>query len=79
MGHTCKSSFQNYRIMSNSEHLAHRERLFKTLKVLKIYDVYNLKFMKFYYNLSYNKLPSYFNYYLEVINNAFHASMNFDR
>ena len=27
--------------------------------------------MKFYYNLSYNLLPSYFNYYLEVINNAF--------
>ena len=26
--------------------------------------------MKFYYNLSYNLLPSYFNYYLEVINNA---------
>ena len=30
-----------------------------------------LKLMKFYYNLSYNLLPSYFNYYLEVINNAF--------
>ena len=27
--------------------------------------------MKFYYNLSYNVLPSYFNNYLEVINNAF--------
>ena len=27
--------------------------------------------MKFYYNLSYNLLPSNFNYYLEVINNAF--------
>ena len=57
--------------MSNSEYLAHSEPLFKTLKVLKIEDVYKLKFMKFYYNLSYNSLPSYFNYYLEVINNAF--------
>ena len=27
--------------------------------------------MKFYYNLSYNLLPLYFNYYLEVINNVF--------
>ena len=27
--------------------------------------------MKFYYNLSYNLLLLYFNYYLEVINNAF--------
>ena len=59
------------RIMSNSEYLAHSEPLFKTLKLLKIEDLYKLKLMKFYYNLSYNLLPSHFNYYLEVINNAF--------
>ena len=59
------------RIMSNSEYLAHSEPLFKTLKLLKIEDLYKLKLMKFCYNLSYNLLPSYFNYYLEVINNAF--------
>ena len=57
--------------MSNSEYLAHSEPLFKTLKLLKIEDVYKLKLMKVYYNLSYNVLPSYFNYYLEVINNVF--------
>ena len=57
--------------MSNSEYLAHSEPLFKTLKLLKIEDLYKLKLMKFYYNLSYNLLPSYCNYYLEVINNAF--------
>ena len=57
--------------MSNSEYLAHNEPLFKTLKILKIEDLYKLKLMKFYYNLSYNLLPSYFNYYLEVINNVF--------
>ena len=55
------------RIISNSEYLAHSEPLFKTLKLLKIDDLYKLKLMKFYYNLSYNVLPSYFNYYLEVI------------
>ena len=55
--------------MSNSEYLAHSEPLFKALKLPKIEDVYKLKLMKFYYNLSYNILPSYFNYYLEVINN----------
>ena len=54
--------------MSNSEYLAHSEPLFKTLKLLKIEYAYKLKY---YYNLSYNLLPSYFNYYLEVINNAF--------
>ena len=55
------------RILSNSEYSAHSEPIFKTLKLLKIYDLYMLKRMKFYYNLSYNLLPSYFNCYLEVI------------
>ena len=77
MGYTCKSSIRitekNVRIMCNSKYLAHSEPLFKALKLLKIEDVglYKLKLMKFYYNLSYNLLLSYFNYYLEVINNAF--------
>ena len=57
--------------MSNSKYLAHSEPLFKTLKLLKIEDLYKLRLMKFYYNLLYNLLPSYFNYYLDVINNAF--------
>ena len=57
--------------MSNSEYLAHSEPLFKTLKLVKIEALYKPKLMKLYYNLSYNFLPSYFNYYLEVINNAF--------
>ena len=57
--------------MSNSEYLAHSEPLLKTLRLLKIEEVYKLKLMKFYYNLSYNLLPLYFNYYLEGINNAF--------
>ena len=59
------------RIMSNSEYLAHSEPLFKTLKLLKIEDLYKLKLMKFYYNMSFNLLPSSFNYYLEVSNNDF--------
>ena len=57
--------------MSNSEYLSHSEPLFRTLKLLKIEHLYKLKIMKFYYNLSYNLLLLYFNYYLEVINNAF--------
>ena len=59
------------RIMSNGKYFAHSEPLFKTLKLLKIEDLYKLKLMKFYYKLSYNLLPSDFNFYLEVINNAF--------
>ena len=65
------------RIMSNGAYLAHSEPLFKTLRLLKIEDVYKLKLMKFYYNLSYNVLPSYFNDYLEVINNAFPCQYEF--
>ena len=57
--------------MSNCEYFAHTEPLFKTLKLRKIEDAYKLKLMKFCYNFSYNLLPSYFNYYLEVINTAF--------
>ena len=49
------------RILSNSEYLADSEPLFKTLKLPKIYNLCKLKLMKFYYNLSYNLLPSYFN------------------
>ena len=56
-------------LITNSKYLAHSEPLIKTLNLHKIEDVYMLKLMKFYYNLSYNLLPSYFNYYLEVINN----------
>ena len=59
------------KIMANSKYIAHSAPLFKTLNLLKIQDVYKLQLMKFYYNLSYNLLPSYFNYYLEVVNNAF--------
>ena len=61
--------------MSNSEYLAHSKPLFKTLKLLKIEVVYKLKLMKFYYNLAYTLLPSYFNYYLD----AFPCQYELDR
>ena len=50
----------------NYEYLAHSEPLFKTLKLLKIDDLYKLKLLKFYYNLSYNILPPYFNFYIVI-------------
>ena len=51
-----------------SEYLAHSEPLFKELELLKIEDLYKWKILKFYYNLSYGLLPSYFNGYLDVLN-----------
>ena len=65
--------YQNYRkksvrLITCSEYLAHSEPLFKLLKLLKIEDLYKLKILKFYYNLSYGLLPSYFKCYLDVLN-----------
>ena len=51
-----------------SEYRAHSEPIFKMLEFLKIQDLYYLKILKFYYNLSYRLLPSYFDSYLDVIN-----------
>ena len=51
-----------------SEYLAHCEPLFKELELLKIEDLYKLRILKFYYNLSYGLLPSYFDCYLDVLN-----------
>ena len=56
------------RIITCSEYLAHTEPLFKLLELLKVHYLYELKLSKFYYKLSYNHLPSYFNYCLETIN-----------
>ena len=56
------------RIITCSQYLSHSEPLFKLLDLLKVQDLYKLKVLKFYYNLSYKLLPSYFDTYLEVIN-----------
>jgi len=56
------------RTITGSEYLTHSEPLFKALDLLKINDLYKLRMLKFYYNLSYHKLPSYYDKYLDVIN-----------
>ena len=56
------------RIISNSNYIAHSEPLLKELNLLKVEDIFHLKLLKFYYNLSYNLLPTYFDSYLEFIN-----------
>ena len=55
------------RAITNSDYLAHSEPIFKTLGLLKVKQLYQLKMLKFYYNLSYGILPSYFNCYLDTI------------
>ena len=55
------------RIITDSEYGAHSEPLFKASELLTIPDLFNLKLFKFYYKLSDQFLPKYFNGYLDVI------------
>ena len=59
---------KSIRLITGSEYMAHSEPLFKEFELLKIDDLYKLKILKFYYNLSYGLLPSYFYCYLAVPN-----------
>ena len=63
-GHNCDRILQLQkkviRIISLSNYNAHTEPLFKSLNILKVNDIFNLSQLKFYYNLSNNKLPFYF-------------------
>ncbi len=64
------------RIISQANYTEHTEPLMKTLGLLKICDIFNLKLLKFVYNLSYELLPSYFNIYLEYLQNGRDTSYN---
>ena len=48
------------RLITNSNYSAHTTPLFIELGLLKLQDVFKLKLLKFYYKLSYDLLPSYF-------------------
>ena len=49
------------RIVNHSHYNAHTEPIFKQQKLLKLKDLYNHQLLKFYYKLTNNKLPFYFN------------------
>ena len=53
--------------MTNSSYIAHTVPLFVQNGVLGVTDMYKLKLLKFYYKLSYNLLPLYFNSCSETI------------
>ena len=55
------------RIMTNSGYIAPRTPLLIKYSLLNVRDMYKLKLLKFHYKLSYDLLPPYFNYYIEVI------------
>ena len=54
-------------LITNSTYSAHTTPLFIELCLLKVQDMFKLKLLKFYYKLSYDLLPSYFQTYREVI------------
>ena len=55
------------RFMINSCYISHTTPLLIKHGLLNVRDMYRLKLLKFYYKLSYDLLPPYFNYYIEVI------------
>ena len=54
------------RLITNSNYSAHTTPFSIELGLLKVQDMFKLKLLKFYYKLSYNLLPSYFQTYREV-------------
>ena len=58
------------RLITNSNYTAHTTPLFIELGLLKIQDMFKLKLLKFYYKLSSNLLPKYFESYRDVIERA---------
>ena len=58
------------RLITNSSYTVHTTPLFKELGLLKIQDMFKLKLLKFYYKLSSNLLPKYFESYRDVIERA---------
>ena len=48
-------------------YIAHTAPLFIQHGVLRVTDMYKLKLLKFYYKLSYNLLPTYFDNYSETL------------
>ena len=55
------------RLITNNNYSAHTTPLFIELGLLKVQDMFNFKLLKFYYKLSYDLVPSYFQTYREVI------------
>ena len=47
------------RIISNNNHIAHTEPIFKNLCLLKLSDIYALSVLKFYYKYCHDQLPFY--------------------
>ena len=54
------------RMITGSEYRAHSKPLFKMSDLLTDSDLFNLKLLKFYYKVSYQFLPRYFDGYLDV-------------
>lgn len=64
------------RNISNGKYNEHSEPLLKEMNLLKIQDLFYLKLLKFYYNLSYGLLPTYFNCYLEYMHKESNVTYN---
>ena len=57
-----QNKIKKLRIIDSSHYIAHTEPICKKLQVVKLTDMFRISAWKFYYKLSNNWLPSYFNY-----------------
>ena len=57
------------RNIANEDYIAHSEPLCKSLNILKIPDIFTCSLWKFYYKLSKNQLPTYFDVMIPMLPN----------
>ena len=57
------------RNIANKDYIAHSEPLCKSLNILKIPDIFTCSLWKFYYKLSKNQLPTYFDDMIPMLPN----------
>ena len=57
------------RNIANEDYIAHSEPLCKSLNILNIPDIFTCSLWKFYYKLSENQLPTYFDVMIPMLPN----------
>ena len=57
------------RNIANEDYIAHSEPLCKSLNILKVPDIFTCSLWKFYYKLSKNQLPTYFDVMIAMLPN----------
>ena len=71
--HTTEKSYRPLQLTNLSKYNSHTAPLFKKLKLLIVKDMLALQELKFYYKLTHNELPDYFQNWQIVRNSELHS------